>query len=151
MMETCLICLESTYTYAINNCKCRFNVHEECFNEWIKLYNSCIICKSKIYSKNNKFSVICKYLNKEFEQSKIIYILEYFMNIFFNISNNFENTIIKILFFNCFFGTLFFFMFLPIFIYIIIMSQIKYYYDYIKGNNTLNTLNIFPVYKIRKN
>ena len=69
--ELCIICLENSfknYNYELftnyyKNCRCKFYVHQYCFNEWYKLNPICPICRKTILSKDNE--TICKkYINK---------------------------------------------------------------------------------------
>ncbi len=59
-MNPCLICLEKTNNLFKNaNCKCKYNVHKLCLNNWS---NHCIICKAPIINKQNHwfFNVVEK-------------------------------------------------------------------------------------------
>ena len=71
----CMICLEPIDYYGITKCNCKIYVHKECIDNWLKLYNKCIICKNKLNfqrckSKQNKIKMV--YLNREFENCVFI-------------------------------------------------------------------------------
>jgi len=136
-MESCLICLEPTNICALVNCGCKFNIHKQCFNSWLNINNSCIYCKKKIFLTNKKISKIVKYLDKEFEQCKIIYILEFLLEKIYYMSTNINNSIVKILVFNCFFGLLVLTILVSTLLYLLFLYQIKYLFDCIKGKEII--------------
>ena len=55
IMNPCLICLETTNKLFENeNCKCKYNVHQNCLSQWSnKWNNNCIICKATIINKQS--------------------------------------------------------------------------------------------------
>lgn len=57
IMKPCLICLEETNKLFENaNCKCKYNVHKTCLNQWSKKWKyNCIICKKPIIKKQSLF------------------------------------------------------------------------------------------------
>lgn len=148
-MEPCAICLELTNTQVLCNCNCKFDIHKECLETWINLNNTCIICKYSIYFFDKNLLIKFKYLDREFGKSKIIYFLDYIMNKISYISTNIESSVIRVLLFNIIFEFLMFLMLISIFVYMIIISQIKYSFDYIKGNQLYGEPIIF-IKKIEK-
>ena len=69
--ELCIICFENSwkkYNYKIwwnyyKNCKCKFFVHQDCFNEWYKINPICPICRKPILTKD--IDTLCKkFVNK---------------------------------------------------------------------------------------
>ena len=69
--DVCIICLEASlkkYNYEMfinyyKNCRCKFYVHQDCFNEWYKINPICPICRKTILSKDIE-SICQKYVNK---------------------------------------------------------------------------------------
>lgn len=54
----CYICLESTDTIVIQDCKCIVYTHQSCYEEWLRHKEVCMICKKSISSKSNFASFI---------------------------------------------------------------------------------------------
>ena len=129
--NVCLICLENTDIYAITKCNCRYNIHKQCLNDWLNLYNSCIICKSKI---NNSRFLRFDYLEKEFNNSKVLEFFDFIFDKIVILSNLINNIVIKTILFNIIFGCIMFLFFLPVLIYKTIMSQTKYTLDCANNN-----------------
>ena len=101
--DICMICLESTDKYAITICGCKIYIHNDCFQTWINLHNSCIICKSRLYSFDKNLSIKIKYSNREFEKSSAIIYLDLIIKFISQSSNKINNSVIKILLFNILF------------------------------------------------
>lgn len=49
LMNQCYICLESTDTIAVQNCKCIVYTHNSCYEEWMRHKEICLICKKSLY------------------------------------------------------------------------------------------------------
>ena len=54
-MPTCNICLDEATSYNVphrpSSCRCKYIVHKECYNKWLKESNmayNCIICHEKV-------------------------------------------------------------------------------------------------------
>lgn len=137
--DICMICLESTNKYAINICRCKIYIHDDCFLTWINLYNSCIICKSRLYSFDKNLNTRFKYLDRELEESSVLMQLDSIIKFISQLSNKINCSIIKILLFNIFFGCILFLFLIPILVYYGIISQTKYSLDYYKDNKLYGT------------
>lgn len=52
MSKTCLVCLECDENVVtkenIYNCKCKFEIHPACFEEYKKKFNSCMYCRQNL-------------------------------------------------------------------------------------------------------
>ena len=44
----CYICLESTDTIVIQDCKCLVHTHQTCYEEWLRHKEVCLICKKSV-------------------------------------------------------------------------------------------------------
>ena len=132
--DICMICLESTNIYALSNCGCKIYIHNDCLHHWIKLYNSCIICRSQLYLFNKELTIRFKYLDREILNSKILIWVNYIMNYISQIITTRKSPIIKYFLLNIFNAYFIFVILLPILIYFGIKSQIKYLVDYYADN-----------------
>ena len=97
--ELCLICWQPTeknniikklshFSDVSISCKCSPYIHQLCLNNWIGKYNSCPICRTKIYNYNlNTFNTLtkCKYMYYIFPLYLIylIYFIYFYINILF--------------------------------------------------------------------
>jgi hypothetical protein len=128
--DNCMICLESLDTYIYpNKCNCRLPIHEKCFESWINLYNTCIICKTKLSTYDNEFSIKLKYFNAEFENSQFKIFLEFIIREISNKSQTIQTQLLKYLIFNLLLGC-FAVTYLMFFIVCIgFVSQLKYLVD----------------------
>ena len=56
MSKTCLVCLECDDKVVIKeniyNCKCKFEIHPACFEEYNKKFNSCMYCRQNVSSES---------------------------------------------------------------------------------------------------
>lgn len=139
----CVICLEPVDIYIYpNKCKCKLQIHKNCFQSWINLHNSCIICKTELSTFNEELSIKIKYFNKEFKNSKLLIYLDFVMSHVAKISEKIKNELIKYFLFNVLFGCFAFLNLIIIIIYIGTLSQCKYLLDYYKKKNIYN-----PPYK----
>jgi len=133
--ENCMICLEETNVYALTQCGCRLYVHDDCFQSWLKLYNSCIICKSRLDPYSKKRAINYKYLDKEISKSTIFLLLEKIANFILKKSTNIKNPTLKFILFNMGFGCMLFIMLVCILFGYLVISQIKYHIDHYMSNN----------------
>jgi len=141
---SCMICLESVNMYIIaNSCNCKLYVHENCFQSWINLYSSCLICKSKIHNFNKIFKTKIKYFNDEFENSKLVFYLVNVMAYVTRLSEKIDNEIIRYLMFNMLFGCFVFFIFMMIVVYIAVISQSRYLLNYNKHKKCNSQYTVF--------
>lgn len=135
----CVICLEPVNIYIYpNKCKCKLQIHKNCFQSWINLYNSCIICRSELSTFNEELSTKIKYFNKEFSNCKLKIYLDLLMSHVAKRSDKIKNEFIKYFLFNVLFGFFGFFNLIIIIIYIGTLSQCKYLLDYYKKENINN-------------
>jgi len=132
--DVCMICLESTDKYAITICRCKIHIHSDCFQTWINLHNSCIICRSRLYLFDKNLSIRFKYFDRELEKSSAIICLDSIINFISQLSNKINNSVIKIFLFNILFGCIIFVCLITILVYFGIISQAKYNLDYYKNN-----------------
>lgn len=56
-MNQCIICLEET-NHKCMDCVCKYYVHKQCLNQWLKQSRKCIICKTPIEPKHSLFILI---------------------------------------------------------------------------------------------
>ncbi len=138
--DICMICLESTDKYAITICGCKIYIHNDCFQTWINLHNSCIICKSRLYLFDKNLSIKIKNFNRELEQSSAIIYLDSIIKFISQSSNKINNSVIKILLFNILFECIIFVCLIIILVYIGIISQTRYILDYYKNNELYGLL-----------
>ena len=149
--DICMICLESTNIYALFNCRCKIYIHNNCLQTWINLHNSCIICRSQLYSFDKDQTIRFKYLCREFNNSQILICFNPMVKYNFRIIKQIKNSVIKWFLFNILNICIIFVFLLPILIYLGIKSQIKYLLDYYANNilygnaYQLFTINILPV------
>ena len=146
----CMICLELVNIYIVTNkCKCKLYVHENCFQSWIDLHNSCFICKSVLTVHCKQLQTKDKYFYEEFEKSKLIFYLEFMMSRVCIMSDKINNDIIKYILCNVLFGSFAFFNLIIVIIYITILSQSKYAIDKYKGVHVHNSL--YTIFNVKKN
>ena len=132
--DVCMICLESTDKYAITICGCKIHIHIDCFQTWINMHNSCIICRSRLYLFDKNLSIRFKYFDRELEKSPILTRLDSIINFISQFSNKINNFVIKIFLFNILFGCIIFVCLITILVYFGIISQTKYILDCYKNN-----------------
>jgi hypothetical protein len=145
----CMICHESIDYYGITNCNCKIYVHKVCIDNWLKLYNKCIICKNKLNLNNKQNKIKMFYLNREFENCIFIKYLSLIFDELEKWCLKIKNIYLKIFFFNIIFGFLFFIIFVPLMLLLFIKSQIKYSRDFYY--NVISIRESIYYYNIEKN
>jgi hypothetical protein len=139
-----MICLDNVETFIITNkCNCKLFLHEKCFITWSNLYDTCIICKSKLNIKNNNLTLKINYFNKEFENSHLISFFDYVMLYILVLSDKIKNEFLEFFIINFIIAPIASFVFIVFLIIIGINSQIKYYYDYFTNSNNNKLYSIF--------
>lgn len=133
--DVCMICFEKTNTHILTSCGCKYFIHENCFQTWLNLYKTCIICKTKIYHTSNSFIINFKYLDRELSNSFILEFLEKIIQFITKISNYITNQSIKFILFNVVFAIIIFTILIPFLLIYIIISQTKYIKDRYFNNN----------------
>lgn len=90
----CSICLELLDNGVVSRLKCKHEFHEKCKNDWLKVQNTCPICRNSIYDvENQNIQLISSENNNNnyiydiaiiFIFLMILYIFIGFYNIFIN-------------------------------------------------------------------
>jgi hypothetical protein len=120
-----------------------------CIDNWLKLYNKCIICKNKLNLNNKQNKIKMFYLNREFENCIFIKYLSLIFDELEKWCLKIKNIYLKIFFFNIIFGFLFFIIFVPLMLLLFIKSQIKYSRDFYY--NVISIRESIYYYNIEKN
>ena len=145
--NNCLICLDTTLTYSMINCGCKIYVHEKCLDKWVRIKNTCLICKKKIYSSSRIFKLRWNYFISSFEKSILVKMNEHIIDYITNHIKNNSDSINKFIFLNMIFSIGIILLMIPTILYIGFISQIKYFIDVRLGKQIPS----YKMYRIHRN
>jgi hypothetical protein len=135
----CAICLEPVNTYIVTHkCNCKPRVHESCFQLWINLYDSCIICKSPLRTFNKNSTPLLKIFDLEFQNSRLLTYLQLGIMCVTKLSKGINSPSVRFLLFNVGFGCAVLLFLICIIFLVGISVQTKYFLNYCKGKTINN-------------